>query len=62
MAFKTKFKEVLLDQEKFGATSIRAIKEIYAVKFDIEEKDIRNLDFRECLKALKELEQENKLN
>ena len=52
MAFKTKFKEVLLSQKNFSSTSVRAIKEIYAEQNGVEQKDIKALDFKKCLAFL----------
>ena len=55
--FKTKFTDVKLDQEdfSFSPTSIKAVKEIYASKFQIAKHNVKALDFRKCLNALIEL-------
>jgi hypothetical protein len=55
ITFKTKFIDVKLDQKEFSPTSIRAVKEIYASKFQIAKHNINSLDFRKCLKALRDL-------
>ncbi|MFT5602952.1 MAG: hypothetical protein ACI9N1_003214 [Flavobacteriales bacterium] len=53
--FKTKFIDVKLDQKEFSQTSVKAVKEIYASKFQIAKHNVKALDFRKCLSALKEL-------
>jgi hypothetical protein len=55
---KTKFIDVKLDQETFSPTSIKAIKEIYASKFQISKYDVKELDHRLCVKALIKLKDE----
>ena len=54
--FKTKFIDVKLDQKEFSPTSIKAIKEIYASKFGISKNNIKALDFRKCLEALRDIQ------
>ena len=49
--FKTKFIDVKLDQKEFSQTS---------VKFQIAKHNVKALDFRKCLSALRELKN-NKL-
>jgi|TARA_R110000803_G_scaffold181109_1_gene243498 hypothetical protein len=58
--FKTKFIDVKLDQKEFSQTSVKAVKEIYASKFQIAKHNVKALDFRKCLSALRELKN-NKL-
>mgnify|MGYP003649131023 CR=1 FL=1 len=40
---------------EFSPTSIKAVKEIYASKFQIAKHNVKALDFRKCLNALIEL-------
>lgn len=54
--FKTKFIDVKLDQKEFSTTSVKAVKEIYASKFQIAKHNVKALDFRKCLNALRELQ------
>ena len=54
ITFKTKFIDVKLEQKEFSQTSIKAVKEIYASEFGVAKHNIKNLDFRICLDALKE--------
>ena len=58
--FKTKFIDVKLDQKEFSQTSVKAVKEIYASNFQIAKHNVKALDFRKCLSALRELKN-NKL-
>lgn len=55
--FVSRFKDVNLYQKSFSATSVKAIKEIYAEKFNVEKQNIKSLDFSKCINALRELKE-----
>lgn len=57
--FVSRFKDVNLYQKSFSATSVKAVKEIYAEKMGIEKHNIKTLDFQKCVKALRELKEGN---
>jgi hypothetical protein len=62
ITFKTKFIDVKLDQKEFSQTSVKAVKEIYATEFGIAKQNIKNLDFRICLTALKIMKRSKQLS
>jgi hypothetical protein len=57
--FVSRFKDVNLYQKSFSATSVKAVKEIYAEKMGVEKHNIKNLDFQKCVKVLRELKEVN---
>lgn len=57
--FVSRFKDVNLYQKSFSATSVKAVKEIYAEKMGLQKHNIKGLDFQNCVKALRELKEEN---
>jgi hypothetical protein len=56
--FVSRFKDVNLYQKSFSATSVKAIKEIYAEKFQIQKHNIKTLDFSKCTNALRKLKED----
>ena len=50
--FKTRFLDVNLFQDSFSPTSVSAVKEIFAAKNNVLPHNVRNLDFRKCLRSL----------
>jgi len=50
--FKTRFIDVNLFQDHFSPTSVRAVKEIFAAKNNVEKHNVKTLDFRKCLRSL----------
>jgi hypothetical protein len=55
--FVSRFKDVNLYQKSFSATSVKAVKEIFAEKMGVEKHNIKGLDFQKCLKGLRDLKQ-----
>lgn len=60
--FVSRFKDVNLYQKTFSETSVKAIKEIYAEKFQIQKHNIKTLDFSKCTNALRKLKEEAEEN
>jgi len=58
--FVSRFKDVNLYQKTFSATSVKAIKEIYAEKFQIQKHNIKTLDFSKCINTLRKLKEDVK--
>lgn len=56
--FVSRFIDVNLYQKSFSATSVKAVKEIYAEKMGIEKQNIKNLDFQKCIQYLRELKEQ----
>ena len=55
--FVSRFKDVNLYKRPFSQTSVRAVKEIYAEKLELEKHEVRSLDFQVCLTELIRLKQ-----
>jgi len=55
--FVSRFKDVNLYQKSFSATSVKAVKEIYAEKMGVEKHNIKTLDFHKCVTALRGLKE-----
>tara|TARA_R110002049_G_scaffold53852_3_gene150261 strand:- start:2777 stop:2971 length:195 start_codon:yes stop_codon:yes gene_type:complete len=53
VAFKSRFKDVDLNQKSFSETSVKAVKEIFAEKTGMHKHNIKYLDFSKCLKGLR---------